>query len=1127
MLDGQTIKDTLTVISTEGLAIESVDASDICGGGEQVVLTSNLSTGITWFPINDIDATTANTITVSPSANQYYVVSNDEIQGTCATADSMYIDVESNTVGDTSVFGDYEWKEYFYGNESQNYEYYYGVATFGDSSEASFDSEDFWTVDEDPSLSTVVNYYAGCSNNGPNTGFNNAYNVVYKRKGFECNRYQLDIYNDAAGEIYVDGELVASNSVFNVLFEAAWTGVLREDSEVEVRLTNLAGDGSMAVDFIPLGITEQESIKLITSPSVDEYFICTGGSELEITTRGENYHWNVVAGTNNIDRFSANNDTAYYISPSSGQADTVTYMVTIDGCEGSDFDFIDSIKVISSDSALTSIVNLDGDSACVTGATSLGEVSLQATGANSYIWSSDQPLSSTSGSEITASPNSATYYKVEGTIAGNSCVHDNPTEDSVFINVFDIADGTPGDTSLFGDNEWVAYFFDSPDYQDYYGYYDVFSPTSALFGFQSSNDFLTRENPSKNLNNQYFGCTSTEEDYYSIVFKRKGFPCGYYQISLDLLNWTNRDNLLTEVFLDGALILSTADHGTFVATENYYLTDESEIVVKSQEGETTFRVGLTLTEVGIGNVALAALNDGSGDISVWHGQANPTDNDWDNPANWCYGEVPDASTDAYIIQTGVGVTDYPILNALTPAVRTLYNNGTIDLTTGGGITIYGDLENEGVFTVTGGEVIFEGTVDATLSGNEITFENLTLNKTEADDRLTLETTIKIAGELDLTQGQLHTTTTEKLIIEDNATISNASTNSYVSGPLTKVGDDDFEFPVGKDGIYAPMTLTSSTDATTDTVSVAYNYEDPTTLSANHTNFQDDIARVSIVEYWDIDFGTNADTNYTVTLTWDDTQRESGINATDVLDMAYYNEDSLKWVFLEATVEGSSSISNGSIQADAGQIITQAGQVSFATTEESEILNPLPVTFVRFSAEIVNNIPNLLWITASEINNAYFVIEGSSDAIHFDSLGYLDGAGRSIENLVYHYADYQYQTGENYYYRIRQVDFDGGTTVSKIVSISTNSRTVEATTTEIQVYPVPFQAGEELTIQYPSESTHSIYSLRLYNQQGEELLFQSINAKEVQIEQLKYLPNGLYFLQLETSEGMQQAKLVKN
>lgn len=92
------------------------------------------------------------------------------------------------------------------------------------------------------------------------------------------------------------------------------------------------------------------------------------------------------------------------------------------------------------------------------------------------------------------------------------------------------------------------------------------------------------------------------------------------------------------------------------------------------------------------------------------------------------------------------------------------------------------------------------------------------------------------------------------------------------------------------------------------------------------------------------------------------------------------------------------------------------------------LSMLPVRFTSFVAKKAGNKVNLSWSTAQEINNNRFEIEKSLDGNDWQTIAMVMGAGTTTTVSDYSYTDQQVKDG-TLYYRIRQVDMDGKTTVS--------------------------------------------------------------------------------------------------
>jgi len=95
--------------------------------------------------------------------------------------------------------------------------------------------------------------------------------------------------------------------------------------------------------------------------------------------------------------------------------------------------------------------------------------------------------------------------------------------------------------------------------------------------------------------------------------------------------------------------------------------------------------------------------------------------------------------------------------------------------------------------------------------------------------------------------------------------------------------------------------------------------------------------------------------------------------------------------------------------------------------------PLPITLIKFECESIgdNNII-LNWVTASEINNDYFILESSRDGYNWHMLAKVNGSGNSTETRNYSYVDDNGGYGVTYY-RLTQVDYDGKSETFNIVS----------------------------------------------------------------------------------------------
>lgn len=98
------------------------------------------------------------------------------------------------------------------------------------------------------------------------------------------------------------------------------------------------------------------------------------------------------------------------------------------------------------------------------------------------------------------------------------------------------------------------------------------------------------------------------------------------------------------------------------------------------------------------------------------------------------------------------------------------------------------------------------------------------------------------------------------------------------------------------------------------------------------------------------------------------------------------------------------------------------------TLSSPLSNPLPVQLVSFSGACMPEARGyvLEWITASEVNNDYFLLEKSTDLVTWIPVTQIDGTGNSNQTIAYSFVDSA--ASGSWYYRLSQVDFNGTITV---------------------------------------------------------------------------------------------------
>ncbi|HEU4470795.1 MAG TPA: T9SS type A sorting domain-containing protein [Flavisolibacter sp.] len=123
---------------------------------------------------------------------------------------------------------------------------------------------------------------------------------------------------------------------------------------------------------------------------------------------------------------------------------------------------------------------------------------------------------------------------------------------------------------------------------------------------------------------------------------------------------------------------------------------------------------------------------------------------------------------------------------------------------------------------------------------------------------------------------------------------------------------------------------------------------------------------------------------------------------------------------------------------------------------------LPLRFLSFAAINREQWTDLQWETADEVATSHFVVERSADARSWTALGQVNS--RNLPGRqVYQFRDSLPLNGPAYY-RLRQVDIDGGFVYSKILLVNRQSGPV-------QVFPNPVVSEVQVSLKRPMASVH--------------------------------------------------------
>lgn len=526
---------------------------------------------------------------------------------------------------------------------------------------------------------------------------------------------------------------------------------------------------------------------------------------------------------------------------------------------------------------------------------------------------------------------------------------------------------------------------------------------------------------------------------------------------------TNNGTITVNSTLSGGGILTNGATGTFIFQGT---TATGNVINANTPGNSIQLINNTVGTINISNVAVSGT----------------------------FGNLTLAGVNGFIQSQDVDIN-----GNLTIEAGAVLNNGSNNrkLNIGGNWT-----NNNGAAGFLNGtnDITFDGSVAQSIfvsSGNEV-FNTLVINNTSSTGVTLTQGEVHVTNDLVLTDGVVFTDATNLLVLGDNATSDVGSIASFVDGPMKKIGNEAFVFPVGDGATWARLGLENIAgfDVTTE-----YTCQYLRTAYSDITTLDPGLAGVSTREHWLLnrvaDPGNNA--NSRVRLFWESATANGIVDLPDTRVGNYYNPGGgLKWYNM-----GSVVTDNGD---DTGSIVSATPISSGPLTFASEFGFALPIELLSFAAAVSDERSvELSWSTASELNNDYFTVQRSANGMEFESLFDVDGAGTSGTGNNYSATDPNPYEGTTYY-RLRQTDFDGKRALSKIIS-------VELPESDWTIYPNPTD-GSEINLQAPKHFVSRSLAVTIVDSRGIVVLRQASTVS--QEGRVKLLPdstlsNGIYLM----------------
>jgi hypothetical protein len=532
----------------------------------------------------------------------------------------------------------------------------------------------------------------------------------------------------------------------------------------------------------------------------------------------------------------------------------------------------------------------------------------------------------------------------------------------------------------------------------------------------------------------------------------------------------------------------------------------------------------------------------------WEGDDATSPNDWFVEENWENGCLPNCGTN---VRIPAGLSNYPEIGFHLDQAAAAKN---LELVNGASLTfihskanleLCGDFTHNGGFNTNDlGTVSFIGTVEqkyiksGTGTGE---FNKVRIENTATTPKLTLEggdMIVSSKGSINFITGVV-TTGINYLVVKnaDNNAMNGHSENSYIFGNLRRYieanSSDEYDFPVGSASAYRLANIHTHTinGPTYFNVKFIESFDndgalDPSIAQDAGTPYYN----VASEGIWQINPSVALTSgSYDIRLFFDDgygfqpdgTPISNGFaglvdNQFGVLKRPSNSTLASDWVG-EGIGDLPAADAAGRLVSDGFALRSNIAAFSEFGIGKSDV--PLPVELSDFNAECLSSGIQINWITESETNNEYFTLYRSTDAETYIKISHINGQGNSNYKTEYSYMDESYSGGP-VYYKLRQNDYDGKFTESKLVFIN-------CTLAPGAFYIVPNPFKDEMRIVFETPTNYPV-NVQITDVLGHVVFQTEIprNSQEYRIQELSQQKPGSYYLNLIYNETVITEKLIK-
>ena len=182
---------------------------------------------------------------------------------------------------------------------------------------------------------------------------------------------------------------------------------------------------------------------------------------------------------------------------------------------------------------------------------------------------------------------------------------------------------------------------------------------------------------------------------------------------------------------------------------------------------------------------------------------------------------------------------------------------------------------------------------------------------------------------------------------------------------------------------------------------------------------------------------------------------------------------------------------------------------------------LPVSLSKFEATLAGkDLAQLSWTTLTEVNNSHFLIERADKTGEFQVVGQVSGNGNTTELKNYNFTDKLPMPNAGlYYYRLKQVDFDGTSAYYQTKSVQFDGNAVW------DIYPNPF--SNVIHVKSSADYVSRNSEWQIMDRDGRTAASGFFESDNTSIEIANQsLPSGVYWLAIKNGSEVNRQKIVK-